>query len=55
MVKVVNGKVMVFRVDIIISIIKSFVLRWEDGLKFKFFYNLLIYKNKNIVGIKEIR
>lgn len=55
MVKVVNGKVMVLRADITTSIIKSLVPRWEDGLKLKLFYNSSIYKNKNIVGIKEIR
>lgn len=55
MVKVVNGKVMVLRADITISIIKSLVPRWEDGLKLKLFYNSSIYKNKNTVGIKEIR
>ncbi|PBG43502.1 ATP phosphoribosyltransferase regulatory subunit [Clostridioides difficile] len=55
MVKVVNGKVMVLRADITTSIIKSLVPRWEDGLKLKLFYNSSIYKNKNTVGIKEIR
>ena len=55
MVKVVNGKVMVLRADITTSIIKSLVSRWEDGLKLKLFYNSSIYKNKNTVGIKEIR
>ncbi|WP_131027132.1 ATP phosphoribosyltransferase regulatory subunit [Clostridioides difficile] len=55
MVKVVNGKVMVLRADITTSIIKSLVPRWEDGLKLKLFYNASIYKNKNTVGIKEIR
>ncbi|AUA36785.1 ATP phosphoribosyltransferase regulatory subunit [Clostridioides difficile] len=55
MVKVVNGKVMVLRADITTSIIKSIVPRWEDGLKLKLFYNSSIYKNKNTVGIKEIR
>ncbi len=55
MVKVVNGKVMVLRSDITTSIIKSLVPRWEDGLKLKLFYNSSIYKNKNTVGIKEIR
>uniref|UniRef100_UPI001034A80B ATP phosphoribosyltransferase regulatory subunit n=1 Tax=Clostridioides difficile TaxID=1496 RepID=UPI001034A80B len=37
------------------SIIKSLVPRWEYGLKLKLFYNSSIYKNKNTVGIKEIR
>lgn len=55
MVKVVNGKVMVLRAYITTSIIKSLVPRWEDGLKLKLFYNSSIYKNKNTVGIKEIR
>lgn len=55
MVKVVNGKVMVLRADITTSIIKSLVPRCEDGLKLKLFYNSSIYKNKNTVGIKEIR
>ncbi|VIH68306.1 ATP phosphoribosyltransferase regulatory subunit [Clostridioides difficile] len=55
MVKVVNGKVMVLRADITTSIIKSLVPRWEDGLKLKLFYNSSVYKNKNTVGIKEIR
>ncbi|MDV9720137.1 ATP phosphoribosyltransferase regulatory subunit [Clostridioides difficile] len=55
MVKVVNGKVMILRADITTSIIKSLVPRWEDGLKLKLFYNSSIYKNKNTVGIKEIR
>ncbi|MDX5781813.1 ATP phosphoribosyltransferase regulatory subunit [Clostridioides difficile] len=55
MVKVVNRKVMVLRADITTSIIKSLVPRWEDGLKLKLFYNSSIYKNKNTVGIKEIR
>ncbi|HGM3195828.1 TPA: ATP phosphoribosyltransferase regulatory subunit [Clostridioides difficile] len=55
MVKVVNGKVMVLRADITTSIIKSLVPRWEDVLKLKLFYNSSIYKNKNTVGIKEIR
>ncbi|PBE41994.1 ATP phosphoribosyltransferase regulatory subunit [Clostridioides difficile] len=55
MVKVVHGKVMVLRADITTSIIKSLVPRWEDGLKLKLFYNSSIYKNKNTVGIKEIR
>ncbi|HHQ5616850.1 TPA: ATP phosphoribosyltransferase regulatory subunit, partial [Clostridioides difficile] len=41
--------------DITTSIIKSLVPRWEDGLKLKLFYNSSIYKNKNTVGIKEIR
>lgn len=55
MVKVVNGRVMVLRADITTSIIKSLIPRWEDGLKLKLFYNSSIYKNKNTVGIKEIR
>ncbi|MGO1042993.1 ATP phosphoribosyltransferase regulatory subunit [Clostridioides difficile] len=55
MVKVVNGRVMVLRADITTSIIKSLIPRWEEGLKLKLFYNSSIYKNKNTVGIKEIR
>ncbi|MGX9757790.1 ATP phosphoribosyltransferase regulatory subunit [Clostridioides difficile] len=55
MVKVVNGRVMVLRADITTSIIKSLIPRWEEGLKLKLFYNSSIYKNKNTVGIKEVR
>ncbi|SHI96856.1 ATP phosphoribosyltransferase regulatory subunit [Lutispora thermophila] len=57
MVKVIGGSsdVLILRPDITTNIIRNLIPRWQEGFKLKLFYNSSIYRNQEIVNIREVR